>query len=342
MISLSLISLIYSVSKIDTGIGNYSRRLIKGLEELGQKLEKIPVVKREYTVMGKPLLGNLSLLIGTKVKGVRGDIVHSLSPEVIHSRTNIVTVHDLIPLKMKEIYSDTYYRNKGNEIVFGRLNKVGRFITFTNSGKKDLMDISGIEENRIHVVPQAIDHQDFYHDPDVSLQTDGKKLIVTAGDLNPRKRYDLLFEAIGGNDNYQIIHVGPTNAWESRKADLEKISSKFPNIQMMGKVTLEQLRKYFSSADLIVHLSMGEGFGYTPVEAMACGTNVLVNDLDVFRETLQDKAFFTSLEPSEISEQVEYAISHKKTETELIEYSKNYTISAMANKTLEVYKEINA
>ena len=43
----------------------------------------------------------------------------------------------------------------------------------------------------------------------------------------------------------------------------------------------------------MVFPSMLEGFGLTPLEAMACGTPVVANNIDVLQEVLADGAFLT-------------------------------------------------
>lgn len=337
-----MISLIYSTSKVGTGLGKYSERLIKGLTAIEVPFERIPIVKREYSIAGKPLLGNLSQVVGTRIKRPKGEVVHSLSPEVIHPKSDVVTVHDVIPLKMKDVFSGTYYRSKGNELIFGRLKELKNIIVFTEVGKRDLIELAQVDEKRISVVQQSVDHEQFYREEDPSLRSEGKKLIVTVGDLNPRKRYDLLFEAIGGNEEYEVIHIGPTNAWDQRKAELDRLVGKFNNIRMIGAVDQITLRRYISSADLLVHLSHAEGFGSTPVEAMACGTNVLVNDLDIFRETMGKLAFFTTLSPDDISAGVDDAMKHGRSSEELVEFTSKYSIINMARATASVYEKIKS
>lgn len=336
-----MISLIYSVSRVGTGLGKYSERLTKGLTTIEVPFEQIPVVKREYSIAGKPLFGNLSQVVGTRIKRPKGDVVHSLSPEVIHPKSDVVTVHDVIPLKMKDVFSGTYYRSKGNEMVFGRLKELKNIIVFSEVGKRELIELAQVSEDRISVVQQSVDHEQFYRQEDHSLKPDGKKLIVMVGDLNPRKRYDLLFEALGGNVEYEVIHIGPTNAWDQRKEELDRQVQEFSNIKMIGPVDQDTLRRYVSSAELLVHLSHAEGFGSTPIEAMACGTNVLVNDLDIFRETMGEMAFFTSLDPDEIRESVGNAIDHRRNSEELIKFSSKYSIENMAKATSRVYEKID-
>ena len=331
----------YPTSPLRTGLGGYSSRLLKGMNQINVQFEDIPVHKREFSFKGKPVFGNMSLRFGTLLSRPRGNVVHSLSPEVIHPRTNIVTVHDVIPLKMPEVFSSTYYRSRGTKMVFGELNRIEQLIVFSKSIKKEVVELAGVEADRVNIVHQSVDHELFYPEPDENFKVKDKKLILTIGDLNPRKRFDLVFNALAGNAEYQIIHIGPTNAWERRRKELLDIANRYDNIKMIGEVDQNTLRKYLSTADLLIHISQAEGFGSTPVEAMACGTNVLVNDLEIFKETLEDRAFYTTMKIDEIAKQADYAIKNKKEQSDLIGYSMNYSVGKMAENTNEVYKKIH-
>jgi glycosyltransferase involved in cell wall biosynthesis len=54
----------------------------------------------------------------------------------------------------------------------------------------------------------------------------------------------------------------------------------------LGEVPDSVLRTVYMRAAALVHLSMHEGFGLTPLEAMACGSRVIASDIPVLRETL--------------------------------------------------------
>lgn len=335
------VSVIYPVTDVVSGYGSYAEKLVSGLEHTDWiALEKLPVRKKEVTFMGRPILGTASQMLSSISKSPHGDVVHSLAPTVINRKTNVVTLHDIVPLLMKEKFADTYYRKKGYEAIFSAVKEVRNIIVFTEFGKRQVSERLGIEPERIHVVNQAIDHSALYPDPDDSLKPDGRKLIITVGDMNPRKRFDILFSALGGIEDYRIVHIGPVNAWTDREKELHSIADKYSNIEFAGRVDNDTLRKYMSSADLLVHLSEGEGFGYTTVEAMACGTNVLVNDLDVFRETLDNMAFFTTLDENDVRSAVENALDHPHGSEELMEYSLRYSVENMVNQTIGVYRRI--
>lgn len=334
------VSLIYPQSKIVTGYGNYADRLFKGLSALSNiSVERLPVNKIEISAFGRPLFGSLSQMIGSKIVKPGGNIVHSLTPGVINIKTDIVTLHDIVPLLMQKEFADNFYRRFGYKRLFTLIRNVKFLIVFTEIAKKEVIKKLDIDEERIAVVPQSVDHAVFFRDPDNRIKENGKKLILAVGDLNPRKRFDILFRAVKGREDLQVVHLGPENSWAKQKVLLENQIKGQPNVKMLGPVDSDLLRHYYSTADLFVHLSEAEGFSSPTVEAMACGTNVLVNDLPLFHETLGDMASYTSLNPEEVINVIDTALSNKKRPEDLINYTQKYSIRQMGENTYEVYKK---
>ena len=73
---------------------------------------------------------------------------------------------------------------------------------------------------------------------------------------------------------------------------------------------------------------------------MACGTNVLVNDLPLFHETLGDMASYTSLSAEDVMNAIDNALSNKNASVDLINYTQKYSIKQMGENTFEVYKKV--
>lgn len=67
-----------------------------------------------------------------------------------------------------------------------------------------------------------------------------------------------------------------------------------PGVSCLKGVSAEVLHGHYQAADLFVFLSLAEGFGFPPLEAMQHGTPVLCSDLPVLRETTRGNAFFVS------------------------------------------------
>jgi len=61
---------------------------------------------------------------------------------------------------------------------------------------------------------------------------------------------------------------------------------------LRSDVPTRDLPYYYNLAELFVYVSLYEGFGLPPVEALACGTPVLASDIPVHREVLGDAAMY--------------------------------------------------
>ncbi len=334
------VSLIYPESRVVTGYGNYANRLIRGLSGISEiELEKLAVKKREISLMGKPFFGSISQILGTKTIHPSGDVVHSLTPGVVNKKTNVVTIHDIVPLIMKKEFANSHYRRMGYKKMFDSILGVKVLIVFTKIAKIELQDKFSLDDNMVSVVPQSVDHEVFYREPDKNIKKEDKKLIIAVGDLNPRKRLDILFQAVKGRNDLEVVHLGPVNSWSAQRMKLLELIKDQPNVKMLGQVDNNTLRRYYSSADLLVHLSEAEGFASPTVEAMACGTNVLVNDLPLFHETLNSMATFTSLEPETVIASIDAALNNKRSPEDLMAFTLRYSIAQMGRNTLEVYKK---
>jgi glycosyltransferase involved in cell wall biosynthesis len=65
------------------------------------------------------------------------------------------------------------------------------------------------------------------------------------------------------------------------ETDMPKAS----NVEWLGRVSDEQLRRLYRTAAVFVYPSLFEGYGIPPVEAAACGCPVAVSDIEVLHET---------------------------------------------------------
>src|SRR6056297_1899795 len=61
-----------------------------------------------------------------------------------------------------------------------------------------------------------------------------------------------------------------------------------PRVRLVGRVDDDMLPSLYAEAEWFVYLSLYEGFGLPPLEALACGTPVIVSDIAVFREVTAD------------------------------------------------------
>lgn len=130
--------------------------------------------------------------------------------------------------------------------------------------------------NKSHVVTNGIDLENFFPDPDpelTRLKEKRKALLFMARGDHYRKGYDLALEVFSklSRDDENKIEL-----WICGEAIQENQYS-FP-VRNLGVVDDCRLRQVLSSADIFFYPSRHEGFGLFPLEAMACGCNVVTTE----------------------------------------------------------------
>ena len=323
-------------STASSGTSTYTSNVLKGLGEIGLQFKLISVRKREISIGGKPRFGIISQMLSAQLKHTNTKVVHSLSPSSIIRGTNILTVHDIIPLIKKDIYMKSRIDRLAFESNSRKVLNVPILLLSSQTVKNQMQEILHIDEERLKVIPHPIDHDSFFFQQGASFQHSNKINVVMVSDFNPRKRVDVVIKALRGVDDIEFYHIGPVNAWDGRFREIKAMSEGYGNIHILGRLPVEKMRQFLSNADVFVFLSEAEGFGLTPIEAMACGTNVIVSDLGIFHETLANMAFFTDNEKFS-ADTVRMAIKNKLKRNVLMDFSNKYSISKYAESLIELY-----
>jgi glycosyltransferase involved in cell wall biosynthesis len=109
--------------------------------------------------------------------------------------------------------------------------------------------------------------------------------VLAVGALEPRKLPGVLVEA-HALARSRGLRAGLVFAGDGPlRGELERSQA-----VVLGHVSDEVLEALYDGAFALACVSREEGFGFTPVEALARGTAVVVADLPVFAETLADGA----------------------------------------------------
>jgi glycosyltransferase involved in cell wall biosynthesis len=83
-----------------------------------------------------------------------------------------------------------------------------------------------------------------------------------------------------------LVLTGPIAPW----------AREVPDVILTGAVTDDQLAAIYTGAHALVLPSDEEGFGLTPIEALACGTPVAACDTRAVREVLEGRAALTAVD----------------------------------------------
>jgi glycosyltransferase involved in cell wall biosynthesis len=157
------------------------------------------------------------------------------------------------------------------------------------------------------------------------------------------KAFELLNEM--GENRTQLVLVGH-EGWGLREVRETWESSPVRSaIRYIGYVPDEVLRLFYRHADLFVFLSLYEGFGLPPLEAMAAGTCVVASNRASLPECLGEAG--VQVDPLDV-EAVAGILLRLLQDSELrkeyvekgLERAKSYSWKRSAAKTVSVYREL--
>ncbi len=175
-------------------------------------------------------------------------------------------------------------------------------ITISEFSKKEIEKYLGIDSNKIHVVPCGVDCKK-YNGRIRAEQIDAIRrkygiendYILYMGTLEPRKNIALLIEAYHflteQKDDLPTLVIAGKRGWMYEQLFQMVLDFGLKDqIVFTGYIEDADSAALMSGAMLFVFPSLYEGFGIPPLEAMACGTPVIVSDAEALLETVGEAA----------------------------------------------------
>lgn len=215
-------------------------------------------------------------------------------------RPTVVIIHDLIEFNVKDKFSPMkmFYRTKiADPLMVKRSDKI---ITVSENSKRDLMKFLKAPEDKITVVYNGVDQKKFHKMDDQKAMAILEKrgwptdFILYAGTIDhPGKNAIAVvkaFEELKKSRRYngQCVLAGmPGSGFEYVKEYIEKSEYK-DQIVITGFVSDEELVALYSKCSTFVFVSLYEGFGIPPLEALSCGAKVVVSSTSSLPEVVGD------------------------------------------------------
>jgi glycosyltransferase involved in cell wall biosynthesis len=225
---------------------------------------------------------------------------HSYS-QLVHdlpSGRTVVTCHDLdtfrCVLEPAREPRPRWFRAMTERILSG-FRKAAHVIADSGSTRDELLRFGLVPADRVTVISNGV-HPACVPDPNPPADQELHRLLsghpadsiwlLNVGSTIPRKRMDVLLRVFAEvrkqAGNVRLLRVGqPLTAEQRQLAGELGVTS---GLVELGFLSRDVLSAAYRRARLLLHTADAEGFGIPPIEAMACGCEVIASDLPVLRE----------------------------------------------------------
>jgi glycosyltransferase involved in cell wall biosynthesis len=306
------------------GIGQYILHLVNGLAKVDEATEYVLLQSRKdsTTILEHPKFRRVSLwtpshhrleryALNVELMRLGLDVLHSpdFIPPHRPSCKSVITVHDLAFL----LYP--HFLTKESARYYGHIDQAVRWtdhiIAVSESTKRDTIQHLGVPEDKITVVYEAanpifrpVDRQQARQQVRDRHGVDGP-FILFVSTIEPRKNVPTLIRALRQlmecykEDVRLVLAGGKGWLFEDAFAVVEELKLN-GQVHFVGRVTSEDLLHLYNAAEMLAHPAFYEGFGLPPLEAMACGTPVIVSNVASLPEVVGDAGLL--IDPHDVDE----------------------------------------
>ncbi|MEO1438828.1 MAG: glycosyltransferase family 1 protein [Chloroflexota bacterium] len=225
------------------------------------------------------------------------DLYHAMAfvaPFMPMQQPFVVTVYDLSFVHYPQVLSAArraYLRT----FTANSVRRAARVIGISESTARDVVDTFGVDPAKVDVAPPGTDFERFRPLPPAQVNAFRREknlpedFWLFLGTLEPRKNLPTLLHAYAQlpQDARPALVLAGGKGWDYEdifatiaQHHLEK------EVLLPGFIPMAELPLWYNSASLFVYPSLYEGFGIPPLEAMACGTPVIVSDVSSLPEVV--------------------------------------------------------
>jgi glycosyltransferase involved in cell wall biosynthesis len=283
------------------------------------------------------------------------DVLHAqyLLPHHLRCRT-VLTVHDVLYERYPEFFTRMdLYRNKIG--VPRSCRRADHIITVSESSKRDLIEIYGLDPSRITVTYHGTDDSYRPLDQEEAREFLRRKyglegeFILYVGAIQPRKNVPRLVSAFAELKRkrripHKLVIVGP-KAWLATEAFRAIENQPNGDVVVTGYVPQEDLAYFYNAAIVFIYVPICEGFGLPVLEAIACGTPTITSRGSSLEEVAGGAAVLVDpLDVSAIASAIENVLSNSDLRARLrvlgLTRSRHFSCHEMAVRTQAVYRQV--
>ncbi len=358
-------------SKLKAGVGNYVYQLVWMLAKIDNKNQYYVIVnkdnanlfqikKKNFHIIKAPNFTTTRILrILWEQTGLsllcwrhKIDILHStgfVAPLFLPCKS-VVTIHDMTFFshpEYHEISKIRYFR----ALIPRSARKAAAISADSENTRREITKYLGISSGKIKTIHLAGNPSCVQVEKKEAKQllknkySISSEFILFVGTIEPRKNIAGLIDSYAKAKVAEKLVIVGKKGWMYEeifvKIKKHKIEEK---VIFTGFVPEEDLKFFYSAAELFIYPSFYEGFGLPILEAMQCGCPVITSNISSVAEIAGDAAVL--IDPhKDFSNEIKLLLADKNKQEELrqkgFKQAKKFSWEKCAGETLELYTNIS-
>ena len=291
--------------------------------------------------------------------GVRGAIQRIIASS---GEFDLIDAHYFYPDGVAAVMLGRYFRKpvtitaRGSDLnIITQYRLPRRMIRWAAQGAAGLVTVSaalaeglgklGIERERVSVLRNGVDLTLFRPSDRANRRAElGLKglVLLSVGNLVPIKGHELTIEALTYLPEARLLIVGDGPERNSLQK-LAKSLAVADRISFLGSMPQNALPSIYAAADVLVLASRHEGWPNVLLEAMACGTPVVVSDIPGMSEIVKSPAvgrLVTERTPRGFAHSVRQIVHEAPSPITIRRYAEDFGWAATTEGQLTLFRSI--
>ncbi len=315
MLTFTMLKAYPQLQVVLAGLSGHNQELIKSLDTAQRRQTEAASFEAPIYSVSEQVQGRQIIRKHADVDVVH--IPHFNAPWNLPANS-VITIHDLIPFK-RQAPRNHLQIAAGVMVLKNSLKKAGRVIAISPATANDLLQDypSRALQEKIRVIPLGVS-PDFFPRPQQEIDAfRGRhhlhRYILFVGNRAPHKNLKGLLQAyamlLEKHPELQLVIAGKRLTLPD-EVDITKHQLGLNMIREYENCSDEDLHRLYCGAEMLVFPSLFEGFGLPPLEAMACGTPVVVSNTASLPEVVGDAGLYVDpTQAADIAGKVELLLS---------------------------------
>lgn len=280
---------------------------------------------------------------------------------VLHCQAHktVLTVHDM----MLSVYDRNYFNNGVSRWLWrrhvGEFRRADAILAISDSTRRDVIAYTGVKPSKVKTIRYGL-AEAYRLEVENSRILEEKKrhgisgrYFLYVGGLQFNKNIPVLIRAFQqmalSDKGVQLVMAGEHRFWPEQRVRLTEQIAKYElerQVIFTGQLNWSRLKPLYAGAVALVHPALYEGFGFTPLEAMACGCPVIASNTSSLPEVVGEAGLLRDPnQPEEFARAMELMLTDAEFRANIARAGKEratkFYWEKAAEMTLDVYHDLD-